>query len=956
MKKSLFLVVLLQFTALAIWAQNTGYKISGYILGMDNKPVADATIDLINAESRTIQTAYSDTEGYYELVNVATGDYTVVYYHFEYEELRKTVRVDNADASLNSTSFIKKSGETLEGVKITSDRLAVQQKDDTTQYDAGMFKTNPDATAEDLIRKMPGMDLSSGTPKTQGEQVKKVLVDGKPFFGEDPSAALKNLPAEVIDKVQVYDEKSEQSQFSGFDDGNTSKTINIMTKKDKRQGVFGKVYAGGGLDMPDNGVDNQFRYSNGGVVNFFKGNRRITLTALNNNINQQDFTSQDLVGGSNSGGRRGGGADGRGGGNSMSSFSDNSGQGINVTNALGLNYSDIWKEKVEVSASYMFNNTNNNTSQDINRLYVLPEQVGQTYSEKTESSSTNYNHRLDARLKWTIDSSNMLLLMPNISYQNNQNSSSSFGQTLFENNFLNNSTNNSTSNSEGLSAKMRALFSHKFKKQGRTFSVWLDGGYNGNNRENTLYALNTYLEETLNDTLDQNATQTKGDYSINTHLSYTEPISQYSAMQLRYKLGYNFNNSDKRTYDIDPDNSANQSLDSLLSNSYKSDYTTQGGELSYRYKKGGLNLNTGLELQQAVLTGQRTLPSDDVFRRSFINLLPSARIHYSISKSQNFRMYFRGYTRNPSVDQLQDVIDNSNPLQLSSGNSDLDQSVYYMLHSMYSATSAKNNSTFFAGLRANIVDDYIGNSTLVAREDMQLDGFTLAQGSQYSRPVNIDGYKSLNAFVSYGQLVSPIKTNMNITLSGNYTVTPGLINDRKNEARTLSIGPGIVLSSNISEKIDYTFTTMGSYNKVNNTLNTAANNEYYNQSSRVGINYIFWKDLVFNTTLNHQYYTGLSEGFDQSFFLWSASIGKKLWKNSAEVKVQVYDILGQNAAISRTFTDLYTQDMRTNVLQRYVLLTFTWNLRFFKGNSTEKDMKSEDSFRRQGPPPGMVPH
>lgn len=962
----LFFLILAVPFAVTAQDQEKAYRITGYITGTDNKPVTDAAIDLVNAEKLIIQSVYADEKGYFELENVAPGDYTVVFFGYAYEEMRLPVSVQAADVSMNTVAFTKSSGETLEGVRFRSDRLAVQQKEDTAQYDASAFKTNPDATAEDLLRKMPGMDMSSGTPKTQGENVTKVLVDGKPFFGDDPTAALKNLPAEVIDKIQVYDERSEQSQFSGFDDGNTSKTINIMTRKDRKEGVFGKLYVGGGMDVPDDKSSNTFRFSNGGVVNYFKGSRRISLMGINNNINQQNFSSQDIIGSGSgaSGGRgmRGGGmgAGGRGGGGMQSNNMMGSSQGINRTNGVGINYSDVWKEKVEVTASYMFNDKENNTTQDINRMFVLPEQAGQTYGENSRSTSNNASHRFNGRLKWSIDSSNMLLLMPSLSYQDNKSISNSFAQTLLDQSFLNNSTNENDNRSHGLNAGLRALYSHKFKKTGRTASLWLDGGYTGNESTNRLYALNQYLDASLNDTLDQMARNEKAGYNLNAHLSYTEPLSRISSIQFRYKYGYNNNSSDKKTYSRDYAE-AYSLLDTTLSNVYATSYITNGAELSYRMMLKKLEFNAGLELQSAVLSGERTMPQTSKIYNDFLNLLPSARVRYNISKTQNFRMFFRSYSRNPSVDQLQDVINNTNPLQLTSGNSALDQSVNYDLNSMFSSTSAKNNSTFFAMLRASIVDNYIGNNTTVAREDMTIRGIQLPKGAQYSRPVNIDGYKSLNTFLTYGQLVSPIRTNVNVNLTGGYTITPGLINEVKNEARTAAVGAGIVLSSNISENVDYTLSTTGSYSKVNNTLNTAANNEFYNQASRFSLNYIFFKGIVFNTELNHQLYTGLSQDFNQSFFLWNASLGKKILKNQAEIKVQVYDILGQNAAVSRAFTELYTEDTRTNVLQRYFLLTFTWNLRFFKGGASEKDMKGDDTYRgpggpgMQGPPPGMVP-
>lgn len=950
------LFLILQLFSLLALAQESTFTIKGVVLDANNQSVSLAEADIFTEANQQKGSVYVETDGSFEFTEMAPGKYRINIHAYGYNDLNVNVTVVDQNVQIAKQILNKAVVDELKTVVISEDRIAVQQKDDTTQFDARAFKTNPDASAEDLLRKMPGMDLSSGTPKTQGENITKVLVDGKPFFGEDPTAALKNLPAEVIDKIQVYDERSEQSQFSGFDDGNTTKTLNITTRKDRKEGVFGKVYVGAGTDIGEDNSNRAFRYSNGGTVNYFKGSRRITLMGLNNNVNQQNFSSQDLIGSGSGaaggGGMRGGGAGGRGGSGGGMSSMGGSNQGINRTNGIGLNYSDLWSPKVEVSGSYMFNNTKNNTDQEINRIFSLERQLGQTYQQFSNTESININHRLNGRIKYTIDSFNTLLIMPNVSYQKNNSLSTSDATTYLNNGFLNSSYNKNDRESEALNASLRMLYSHKFKKAGRSTSLWLDGGYNYNNSINNLYALNKYIEFINNDTLDQMAYNDKDGYNLSASLSYTEPLSKRSSIQARYKYGYNFNNSDRQTFSRNPLDNEYNLLNTELSNVYATAYITNGAELSYRFAEKKYDFNVGLEYQNALLTGERTMPVAGDISRSFNNILPSARFKYTFSKTDNMRLFFRSYSRNPSVDQLQDVINNTNPLQLTSGNSNLVQSVNYDLFGMYNRANIKRNSTFFAMLRSNIVDNYIGNSTIVAEQDGTYDNIYLAQGAQYSKPINIDGYKSFNGFLTYGQLVSPIKTNVNVNLSAGYTITPGLINYIKNEAKTTNIGIGLVLSSNISENIDYTLSSTANINNVVNTINANANNKYYNQVSRFSINYIFWKGFVFNTELNHQYYSGLSRDFNQNFLLWNASLGKKVFKNQGEFKIQVFDLLGQNTAISRTNNELYVQDTRTNVLQRYFLGTFVWNLRYFKGGASEKDAESKENFR---PMPGGMP-
>jgi hypothetical protein len=940
-------------------AQIDGFSVNGTVYESANTPALGASVDLLDENKKPMQSLFVDENGQYLFEGLENKSYFLQISQFEYLDTIVAFKISNNNLTLNTITLQKSKVEQLGTINFQVDRTPVQQKGDTTQFDAGAFKTNPDATAEDLLRKMPGMDMSSGSPKAQGENITKVLVDGKPFFGDDPSAALKNLPAEIIDKIQLYDEKSEQSQFTGFDDGNTSKTLNITTRKDKKEGLFGKLFVGGGSDIGDNNANKQLRYSNGGTLNYFNGTRRITLMGLNNNINQQNFSTQDIVGAgsgaSGGGGMRGGGAGGRGGGG-MNNMSMGSNQGINRTNALGLNYTDFWGDKVEVNGSYIFNNTKNNTEQDILRLYQSQSQSGQEYRERNESNSTNFNHRINGRIKYTIDSNNTLLLMPSVSYQNNKSISNSSAQTSLINSILNKTQNSNDRKSEGINANLRALFSHKFAKPGRSASLWLDGGYNNTSTTNTLQSLTEDILATINDTLNQRSLNDRNGFNTTANLSYTEPLSKRSGLQFRYKYGHNYSNSDKKTYNASFNNEYNL-LDNRLSNVFNSTYITNGAEIGYRFNEKNYDFNLALEYQNAALNGDRTMPVVTEINRNFNNVLPSARMKYAFSKTSNLRVFYRSYSRNPSVDQLQDVINNSNPLQLTSGNPDLKQSINHDVRAMYNTASVKNNSTFFAMASANFVNDYIGNSLIIADQPTSIQSIDLPRGGQFSKPINLDGYKNFNGFVTYGKLISPIKTNINLNFSGGFSATPSLVNNVKNIANSTNLGLGVVFSSNISENIDYTLSSTASLNNIKNTLNTSGDNKFYNQTTRFNLNYIFLKGFVLNTELNHQYFEGQTAAFNTRFLLWNASLGKKFYNNQAEVKLQVYDILGQNKAIATSSQQgLYTQSTISNVLQRYFLVTFTWNLRYFKGSSSEKDMENKNDFRPTGnmPAPGML--
>jgi hypothetical protein len=939
-KKVFFSIPLFLLIFSASFGQS-GVSISGIIKDNFNEALVGASVSLRNNADSFIAGTAAEMDGSFVISNVRPGDYKIKISYLGYDDYIRPLSVAQTAVILGLIKMSNVKSTTLSEVKIESRAIAVQQNEDTTSYNAGSYKVNPDANAADLIRKMPGMDLSSGTPKAQGENITKVLVDGKPFFGDDASSSLQNLPAEIIDKVQVYDEKSEQAQFTGFDDGNTTKTVNIITKPGKKSGTFGKVYAGYGYED---------KYDVGGNVNYFEGDRRISLIGLTNNVNIQNFSSQDLVGVSGGRSRRG-----RGRGNAANNFMINQQDGVSKTNAIGLNYSDKWGKKLEVTGSYFFNNSNNVAEEETNRLYVLPSQSGQTYQETSHSATENYNHRFNLRMNYTIDSNNSILFVPSFSAQTNSSVSSLSGTTLQQAiDVLNQTQNNYQNDLDGYNFTGFLLYRHKFNKQGRTLSLFANGGLNQNEGNSKFFAENLYADPSLDDTLDQQSDFLKNGKNIRANINYTEPLSKKSYLQFRYGFGYQYGSSDKQTYDYSPLTNDYTDQDSLLSNVFQSKYTTNTLGLAYRYNSKQFRSSIGLNYQNALLANVRTLPYPGTLNRTFNNVLPYARLDYRFSKTKNLRLFYRTGTDAPSVDQLQDVINNQNPLQLTSGNPTLKQAYEHTLRIRYNGTNPAKSTTFFAMLGAGLTQDYIGNNTLVAEQDMLLDNsIVLPRGAQFTRPENMSGYWNMNTFLTYGLPINLLRSNLNINVQGSIAQTPGVINDQKNLANNTNAGLGFTFSSNINEKIDFTLSSTGSYNWVKNTVNTGSDNRFYNQSSRLSVNYIFWKGIVFNTDLNHQLYTGLSADYNQNFFLWNMSIGKKLFKKQqGEIKVSVFDLLGQNQSIQRTVSEIYSEDVRTNVLQRYFMLTFTYNLRFFKGGATMPDTGSEGDHGMGVPPHG----
>jgi hypothetical protein len=341
---------------------------------------------------------------------------------------------------------------------------------------------------------------------------------------------------------------------------------------------------------------------------------------------------------------------------------------------------------------------------------------------------------------------------------------------------------------------------------------------------------------------------------------------------------------------------------------------------------------TSINIQYATLTGNQNFPVAFVADKSFLSVLPQAMFNYKFSKGTNLRIMYRTSTTTPSITQLQNVINNSNPLLLSTGNPDLKQDYQHTIILRYGKTNKDKATGLFGFLYGNYAQNYIGNSTLIPTHDTTLnDSFVLKRGSQLSKPVNLQGYLNGRGLVTYALPVTPIRCNLNFNTSFNYSRTPALINGESNMTNTYNLSGGTGLSSDISEKVDFNISYTANYSIVNNSIQTQANNNYFYQTTSLKFNWILLKAVVFNTNLTHTLYTGLSQSFDQSYLLWNTSLAYKFFKDrSLEVKASVYDMLGQNNSITRTVTDTYIEDSRTNVLTRYYLITLTYNLKKFK--------------------------
>ena len=937
--------------------QNAG-SVAGQVY--DGKAAAGlpgaACVLLRTTDSSFVKAIQSDLEGNFRLADIGNGAYLLRIQFLGYQTQWRSVAISGTELNLGKiplTETITNLGE----VRIVGKIPPVRQLGDTTQFNATGYKTNVDASAEDLVTKMPGVSLQDGKVNAQGEEVKRILVDNKPFFGDDPSAALKNIPAEMIDKIQVFDQASDQSRFTGFNDGNTTKTINIVTKPGMNQGNFGRAFAGAGTDD---------RYKAGFTLNRFNGDQRLSLLGQANNINEQNFAISDLVGafgsGSSGGGQGGGRRGGQGGGGfgmPGQNFLVNNKKGIVNTNAIGLNFSDNLGKKVEVSGSYFFNRSVNTSIQSTIRNFVLTGDSAQAYSETSRTDNTNLNHRFNLRLNWNIDSSNSILYTPRFTVQQNEAVTNTNGENALGERPVNATENAYDANQTSYTMNHEVLLRHKFAKKGRTISLNSNLGNTGTDGTYRQNSDNTFFGTSAVDTLRQNTTLDRQGWSLQNNLTYTEPIHKNGQLSVSYTYNFARTESNRLTRKLNPADGAYSITDSLLSNVFVSEVPVQAGGLGYSYNDKKSNFNANLNYQQTWLRNSRTFPVAGSLDKSFINLLPTVMWRYSISEKKNFRLGYRTAATVPNMDQLQDVVNNSNPLQLSVGNSNLRQDYQHNVFFRYSSTREKNNSSFFLMAGATFTRFYIGNSTLIARADTIANGVAVARGSQLTRPVNLDGYINLRSFLSYGLPVTALKSNFNLNANASYVRTPGMVNGNLNYANSPTVGAGLNITSNISKAADFNLGYNTSYTSVDNSLNTSQNNSYLTQIISAKLNFTFWERLVLNADYNQNLYTGLSAGFNTNFALLNLGLGYKFMKNKqAELRATAFDLLNQNTNVSRTITETYTEDIRSNNLTRYFMLTFTYTLRAFKTPEKQENSPFPGIHRPgMGYPPGMVnPH
>ncbi len=926
--RKIFLLSILVFIATIVFAQKNG-AVKGFAFDTISKqPVSGATITVLERkDSSLVSFTITGNDGRFELKGIANGDYRLLISHVNYHNSNSYFAIsDNNKLVELGNVVLNDKNKILEEVVLENEAPPVTLIGDTIQYNAVSFKTQPNASVEQLLKKLPGVKVDKdGTIKAQGEKVTKVLVDGKEFFGNDPKIATKNLPADAIDKVQVYDKQSDQAQLTGFEDGNYEKTINLKLKKDKKKGVFGKVNAGAG---------NKERYEGKFNVNSFKGARQLSAIGMGNNTNAEGFSFMDILNftGELARMQRGGG-----GGNininmsgdeaaSMGLSMGGRNSGINTAFGGGLNYNNIFGTKLDLQSNYFYNHFNPKQESHIQRQYFFPSTY--YYNQNAYSDNISNSHRLNLNALYQMDSLNSIRIIPSFSYQKTDNRSQTDYQRLSDNKMLTNEGfSNTTSTSEGYNFRNEVIWRKKFARRGRTFSLSLQTSLNESDGEGSLSSVNSLYNSNgslqTRDTLNQQSV-TKSDLKgYNARAVYTEPIGKRSLLELSLGKSNTISTSQKQTWDYNKGSGKFDQMNNSLTNDFENTYGYTTAGVRMRTQKKKYNYSFGATWQRAELEGKITNGiKDSIIGKTFTNILPTARLQYNFTKFKSFTLNYATSTNQPNMSQLQPVPDNSNPLYIREGNPDLKQEFVHAVQANLQLISPYKNKNLFINLSARTTENKISN----------YDSINLQTGVRKSRPVNVSGVYNLNSNISYSMPVRFLKGNIEISSGSGFNQNKQLLNDQAgnvviNTIKTLSLGPDIRLDINPTDKLSLAVGAGINYNKARYSLASVPTNEYLSQEYTASIDWQLPKGFFFATDFMYTINSQRADGFNTKVPLWNASISKQMLKfNRGELKFSARDLLNKNIGISRNTNNSYIEDSRVLTLRQFFLLSFTYSL------------------------------
>ena len=940
-------------------------KLTAKIVDKDTKQgIIGAVIELVSEDDRHRHTT-SGANGSVSYNSLPYGKHRVYVTYMGYATYTDEITV-RGNVDMGTIELAPESTK-IDAVVLEAHVLRTSQKGDTVAYNAGAFKVSADANVEGLLKKMPGITISNGQVEAQGEQVKKIFVDGKEFFGEDVSTAINSLPAQAVDRVEVFNKLSDNAEFSGMDDGEGYKAINIVTHSDMRQGVFGKVYGGYGYQPDGDGVTSNHKYNAGGNVNIFHNSSRVSVIGLLNNVNQQNFSFEDILGVTGGGGGMGGGR-GRG----VGQYMVRPQSGVARVGSIGVQYSDAWGEndKVKLNGSYFYNNSRTKNKSRIEKWYEYPSPVD-TLEQDGYSNTLNENHRLNVRLDWNINKNMSLMSRTNFSFQGNDPYSISEGEQWGESG-VNIIKNNSTGGSQAYRFSEFLQYRAKLGKDGRTITV--DGRYairrTPESWTNSLSTLKTEFDEDgtpypVLRCISTFAPQKENDISAN--VTYTEPLSKSVQLSLQYRFDYEDQWLDKLSYLTNTDyDITGLTPDGDLSSTTDSRYLEHKVGPGVRYAKGRNSVVANVFYQNSTLKG---LVDEEPINKRYNDFTYFAMGNFAFNQENTLRVFLMSHSENPDIRRLQSIYDVSNAQYISRGNPDLNPAYTHRMNLHYVRSNVTKGRTFMFMVHGQYTQDYIGQSVIFNPTADQMPNLPEAENGapytplQYSTYENMDGFTSLRTQISYGFPVSAIKCNLNLSAGVNWSRTPSKINNELTYTNNMGYDAMLSLGSNISENVDFTIQWNGTFNDATQTMAnlSGVRNQYFSHVASGTLKWVFWKGFTLTAAVNYNQYIGFTNNYNEDYLICNVYLGKKLFKNQlGEVLIGVNDILNQNTAFVRTVGSGYTQNLWNSVIGRYFTVQFNYNLRYFGKNASKDISKYEGMDVKGGQPafgrPPMPPH
>jgi Outer membrane protein beta-barrel family/Carboxypeptidase regulatory-like domain len=911
MKKFLW-IILFVVTVFQVSAQR--FSIKGQVQDTLSGPMPSSTVMLLNPkDSSLVNFGVTDVNGFFQLKNISKGNYQLKITFVGFATHIKNIQSEDFSVPAVDVGklLMRVASSELEALVIAGEKAPVTVKRDTIEFNASSFKMKANANVEDLLKKMPGMQVETdGTIRAQGEQVQRVMVDGREFFGRDPKLATRNLPADAIDKVQVFDKKSDQAVFTGIDDGQREKTINLELKPEKRNGAFGNLMAGAGTND---------RFQGKASVNRFAKGKQLSFLGMGNNVNEQGFSLDDYMNFS------GGSQQMAGGGGSVRVQFDNNNQngvplnfggrqnGILTNYAAGLNMNRDLSKDTKIGGSYFFNRLDQNISKVLDRTNYLPD--GNYYfNQASKQLSLSDNHRINFSLDHQIDSSNSIKFLMSASYTTTEQNIQSLSRTMNTDSVLTNEgARNTYTNGSSLNLNSSLLLRHRFAKKGRSFSTTLTFGLNQSDTDGNLKSSSVfYGEASEKQDILQTNTQKTDNQAYGAQLTYTEPLGNRRYLEFNYSIRTNLNQVDKLVYDV---NGGQSTINNTLSNQYHSNYLYNRPGLNLRINRTKYNFVVGVSYQKTQLNGN-LVSHDTTINKSFENFLPVTRFNYDFSSFKHLSFNYETSMQEPTIQQLQPVVDNSDPLNLSIGNPNLRPGYAHQFRTNFTQFDPGKMIGFFAFINATYTTNSISYSQSV---DANLVRTT--------KPVNVKDNLNISSNFNFQFPIKKLSGRVSVGPTASYTRGINLLNEAENTSRQQTVGGTVRYDYTLKEILTVGLSANLSHQETSYSFSTAQNQVYVNSTYSAEGNLNFLKNYSFNTTFDFYRYHSQTTGFDQTIPIMNLSVSRFVFKNKVgELKAGVINLFDKSLSVNQTASANYLQQEVTNNLGRYFMISFTYAL------------------------------